>query len=67
MLQCICLPEASVEIVRSEELPPPKEEAARFLSESVVIALAGCDVQALHNAKFAEIDAEAESRRVLSG
>ncbi len=51
----IAFPQAKVELLQSSELPPPPEEAARFLSESVVIALAGADVEDLHNAKFAEV------------
>ena len=51
----ISFPQAKVELRRSLELPPPPEEASEFLSKCVVIALAGADVEDLHNAKFAEI------------
>lgn len=39
-------------------MPAPPAEAARFLSETVIIALAGADVNDLHNAKWAEIRRE---------
>ena len=51
----IAFPQAKVELRKSQELPPPPEEAAEFLSKCMVIALAGADVEDLHNAKFAEI------------
>ena len=41
--------------MRSKEFPPCAEEHARYLSESVVIALAGADVEDLSRAKWATI------------
>ena len=54
----IAFPQAKVELRRSSELPPPKEEDARFMSESVIIAMAGVDVQDLHKATWAEVRRE---------
>jgi len=54
----IAFPQARVELCRSKEFPPPAEEAARFMSETVVIAMAGANVEDLHNAKWAEIRKE---------
>jgi|TARA_B110000285_G_C14598024_1_gene369335 hypothetical protein len=51
----IAFPQAKIELMQGTELPPTAEEASRFLAESVVIALAGVDVEDLHNARFAEI------------
>jgi hypothetical protein len=51
----IAFPQARVEPLLSQELPAAKEEAARFMSESIIIALAGSDVQDLHRAKWAEV------------
>ena len=55
----IAFPQAKVELRQSKELPPPFEEARDFMSKSVVIALAGADIDELHNAKFAEIRRQA--------
>ena len=49
------LPRSKLELNNSSELPAPPEEAARFMSNSVVIALAGADKEYLHRAKWAEI------------
>ena len=51
----IAFPQAKIELMQGTELPPTAQEASRFLAESVVIALAGVDVEDLHNARFAEI------------
>ena len=51
----IAFPQAKVEVCRAEELPPPREEAIRFMSETIVIAMAGVDVEDLHRAKWAQI------------
>ena len=51
----ISFPQARLELNHSKELPAPLEEGARFMSNSVVIALAGADKEDLHNAKWAEI------------
>ena len=51
----ICFPQAKVDVLRSKELPAPAAEAERFLGESVVIALAGADVEDLSNAKWANV------------
>ena len=40
----IAFPQAKVELLRGQTLPAAAEEAARFLSETVTIALAGVDV-----------------------
>ena len=39
----IAFPQAKLELNSSNELPAPPEECARFMSNSVVIALAGAD------------------------
>ena len=51
----IAFPQARVEHLLGHELPAAKEEAARFMSESVVIAMAGSDVYDLHRARWAEV------------
>ena len=51
----IAFPQARLAQLQSKELPAPADEAARFMSETVVIALAGADIQDLHRAKWAEI------------
>ena len=51
----IAFPQAKVELCRSNEFPPPAEEASRFMGETVVIAMAGVDVEDLHKAKWAEV------------
>jgi len=51
----IAFPQARLELMQSNELPPPPEEASRFMRESVIIALAGAEKEQLHNAKWAEI------------
>jgi len=52
---CIAFPQARLELMRSQELPAPPEEASRFMRESVIIALAGAEKEDLHRAKWAEI------------
>ena len=47
----IAFPQAKVEMCRSHEFPLPVEEASRFMSETVVIALAGTNTEELHNPK----------------
>ncbi|CAK0803316.1 unnamed protein product [Prorocentrum cordatum] len=44
-----------VDLLRSAELPAPPPEAQRFLAESVVIALAGADVDDLSKARWANV------------
>jgi len=44
-----------VELLQTPEMPAPPEEAAAFMSKTVVIALAGAEKGDLHNAKWAEI------------
>jgi len=51
----IAFPQAKLVLLQSEELPAPPEEAARFMRESVTIALAGAEKADLHKAKWAEI------------
>ncbi len=51
----IAFPHAKLELCGSTEMPPPPEEATRFMSQSVVIALAGVEKDDLHNARWAEI------------
>ena len=51
----IAFPQAKLELLGSTELPASPEEAARFMSNSVTIALAGADRNELHNAKWAGI------------
>lgn len=51
----IAFPQARVEMRNSNEYPPSLDEAARFMSESVVIAMCGTNVEDLHNARWAEI------------
>ena len=51
----IAFPQAKVSFLGSKELPPPPDEAAAFMSESVTIALIGSNVEDLHNAKWAEV------------
>ena len=47
--------QAKLELLDSAELPAPHDQAAEFMSQSVVIALAGADKEDLHKAKWAEI------------
>ncbi len=51
----IGFPQARVKLLESKELPAPPEESAQFLSETVVIAMVGSDINELHKAKWAEI------------
>ena len=51
----IGFPQAKLHLMEGHELPAPPEEAARLLRETLVIAMAGCDVSDLHNAKWAQI------------
>ena len=47
----IAFPQAHVEMLKGDELPAPTAEAARFMSNTVVIALAGAERTDLHGAK----------------
>ena len=51
----IAFPQAKLELLKSQELPAPAEQAADFMNNSVVIALAGAEKDDLHRAKWAEI------------
>ena len=51
----IAFPQARLELLKTPELPAPREEAAEFMSNTVVIALAGAEKEDLHKAKWAEI------------
>ena len=51
----IAFPQATAHVSGSNELPPPKDAAAAFMRETVIIALAGADVEDLHKAKWAEV------------
>ena len=44
-----------VDVLQSRELPARPDEAQRFLAESVVIALAGADVDDLSKARWANV------------
>ena len=58
----IAFPQAKVELCRSSELPAPPDEALRFMAETVVIAMAGTDVEDLHEAMMLE----ARTARILN-
>ena len=51
----IAFPQGKVEFSPSLEFPAPSAEAADFMSKTVIIALAGADVEDLHKAKWAEV------------
>ena len=51
----IAFPQAEVRLLRAQELPPPPDEAAASMRDSVIIALAGADVEDLHKAKWVEV------------
>ena len=51
----IAFPQARVEQLLGRELPAAKEDAARVMSDSVIISLVGSDVHDLHRAKWAEV------------
>ena len=50
----IAFPQAKVELCRGLEYPPIDEEATRFMSETVTIAMAGVNIEDLHKAKWAQ-------------
>ena len=51
----ISFPQAQVELLNSTQLPAPAEEAHRFLSQSVIIALAGTNLDDLKTARWANV------------
>ena len=51
----ISFPQGRLELLDAVELPAPPEKAAEFMSKSVIIALAGTDMDDLRKAKVAEI------------
>ena len=51
----IAFPQGQVHILPSSELPAAPDVAGAFMSNSVVIALAGVEKGDLHNAKWAQI------------
>lgn len=64
----IALPQAKLELQDADELPPPPDRMADFLSKSVIIALAGVDKEDLHKARWAEIPLQdyVDAARVLT-
>ena len=51
----IAFPQATAHVCGSNEPLPPKDAAAAFMRETLIIALAGADVEDLHKAKWAEV------------
>ena len=51
----IAFPQGRVDILPSSELPAAPDVAGAFMSDSVVIALAGAEKDDLHKAKWAQI------------
>ena len=55
----ICFPQAQVHELITKELPAAHEDSTKFLSETISIALAGCNKDDLDRATWAEVPREA--------